>query len=69
MFADMQIKPLQNEKEISYSGVIILGSISRSINFSKVLEKYAQDKRIADTLNNIIILRTLFPVSKREHVF
>jgi transposase len=66
MFADMQIKPLQNEKEISYSGEIILGSISKSINFSKVLEKYTQDKRIAYALNNIIILRTLFPVSKRR---
>lgn len=66
MFADMQIKSLQNEKEISYSGEIILGTIAKSINFSKVLEKYTHDKRIAEALNNIIILRTLFPVSKRR---
>jgi transposase len=66
IFADMQIKPLENEKEVSYSGEIILGSIAKSINFSKVLEKYTQDKRIADALNNIIILRTLFPVSKHK---
>ncbi len=66
IFADLQIKPLENEKEISYSGEMILGSIAKSIQFSKVLEKYTKDKRIAEALNNIIILRTLFPVSKRK---
>jgi transposase len=66
IFADMQIKPLENEKEVSYSGEMILGSIAKSINFSKALEKYTKDKRIAEALNNIIILRTLFPVSKRK---
>ncbi len=64
IFADIQIKPLENEKEISYSGEMILGSIANSINFSKILEKYTKDKRIAEALNNIIILRALFPVSK-----
>ncbi len=64
IFADIQIKPLENEKEISYSGEMILGSIANSINFSKILEKYTKDKRIAEALNNIIILRSLFPVSK-----
>lgn len=68
IFADLQIKPLENEKEVSYSGEMILGSIANSINFSKVLEKYTKDKRIAEALNNIIILRTLFPVSKRRLV-
>jgi transposase len=66
ILADLQIKPLENEKEVSYSGEMILGSIANSINFSKVLEKYTKDKRIAEALNNIIILRTLFPVSKRK---
>lgn len=66
ILADLQMKPLENEKEISYSGELILGSIANSINFSKVLEKYTKDKRIAEALNNIIILRTLFPVSKRK---
>jgi len=66
ILAELQIKPLKNEKEVSYSGEMILGSIANSINFSKVLEKYTNDKRIADALNNIIILRTLFPVSKRK---
>ncbi len=66
ILADLQMKPLDNEKEISYSGELILGSIANSINFSKVLEKYTKDKRIAEALNNIIILRTLFPVSKRK---
>src|SRR5574341_904506 len=66
IFADIQIKPLKNKKEVSYSGERILGSISNSINFSKILEKYTKDKRIAEALNNIIILRALFPVSKRN---
>jgi transposase len=68
IFADLQIKPLENEKEVSYSGEMILGSLANSINFSKILEKYTKDKRIAEALNNIIILRTLFPVSKRRLV-
>ena len=68
ILADLQIKPLENEKEVSYSGELILGSIANSINFSKILEKYTNDKRIAVALNNIIILRTLFPVSKRRLV-
>jgi transposase len=66
ILADLQIKPLENEKQVSYSGEMILGSIAKSIQFSKVLEKYTKDKRIAEALNNIIILRTLFPVSKRK---
>jgi len=41
IFADMQIKPLENEKEVSYSGEIILGSIAKSINFSKSLFEYS----------------------------
>jgi len=68
ILADLQIKPLKHEKEVSYSGELILGSIAKSINFSKILEKYTNDKRIAEALNNIIILRTLFPVSKRRLV-
>jgi transposase len=68
IFADLQIKPLIDEKEISYSGEIILGKIANSINFSKVMEKYTGDKRIAEILTNIIILRTLFSDSKRKLV-
>jgi len=66
ILADMQLKPLKNEKEVSYSGEMILGSIADSINFTKILQKYTNDKRIAEALNNIIILRALFPVSKRK---
>jgi len=68
ILADLQIKPLKHEKEVSYSGELILGSMANSINFSKVLKRYTNDKRIAEALNNIIILRTLFPVSKRRLV-
>ncbi len=68
IFADLQIKPLIDEKEISYSGEVILGKIANSINFSKVMEKYTGDKRVAEILTNIIILRTLFSDSKRKLV-
>lgn len=68
IFADLQIKPLIDEKEISYSGEIILGKIANSIYFSKVMEKYTGDKRVTEVLTNIIILRTLFSDSKRKLV-
>lgn len=68
ILADLQIKPLIDEKEISYSGEIILGKIANSISMSKVLEKYTGDKRVAEALMNIIILRALFPESKRKLV-
>jgi len=66
--ADLQIKPLIDEKEISYSGEIILGNIADSINFSEAMEKHTGDKRVADVLKNIVILRTLFSDSKRKLV-
>ena len=47
IFADLQIRPLANEKEISYSGELILGKIANSINFSDVIEKYTEEKRVA----------------------
>ena len=68
IFANLQIKPLIDEKEISYSGEIILGKIADSINFSEVMEKYTGDKRVAEVLTNIVILRTLFSDSKRNLV-
>ncbi|TFH41032.1 MAG: hypothetical protein E4G94_08590 [ANME-2 cluster archaeon] len=68
IFADLQIKPLIDEKEISYSGEIILGNIADSINFSEIMEKHTGDKRIADVLKNLVILRTLFSDSKRKLV-
>ncbi|GFO96107.1 hypothetical protein ig2599ANME_0293, partial [groundwater metagenome] len=57
IFADLQIKPLENEKEVSYSGELILGSIANSINFSKVLEKYTKDKRNFKRLHRAEIFR------------
>jgi hypothetical protein len=50
IFADLQIKSLIDEKEISYSGEVILGNIANSINFSNVIEKYTEDKRVAEIL-------------------
>ena len=68
ILADLQIKPLIDEKEISYSGEVVLGKIAKSVSMSKVLEKYTGDKRVAEALMNIIILRALFPESKRKLV-
>lgn len=65
---DLQTKPLIDEKEISYSGELILGSMSKSILFDKVIERYTKDSRIANAITNIIILRTLFPESKNKLV-
>nr|QNO49157.1 hypothetical protein CDCKMDEO_00002 [Methanosarcinales archaeon ANME-2c ERB4] len=68
ILADLQIKPLIDEREISYSGETILGKIANSVNMSKVLEKYTGDERVAEALMNIIILRALFPENKRKLV-
>jgi transposase len=65
---DLQTKPLIDEKEITYSGELILGSIAKSIQFNKVFEKYTKDRRIANVITDIIILRTLFPESKNKLV-
>ncbi len=65
---DLGTKPLIDEKEITYSGELILGSIAKSIQFNKVIEKYTKVKRIANVMTDIIILRTLFPESKNKLV-
>lgn len=66
IMSDLQIKSLIDEKEVSYSGEIILEKIANSVNMSKVFEKYTTDKRVAEVLKNIVILRTLFTDSKRK---
>ncbi|MEA2045125.1 MAG: transposase [Euryarchaeota archaeon] len=68
ILGELQIKPLVSEKEISYSGEIILGMVANSISFSKILEKYTGDRHVANVLSGIVILRTLFPESKRKLV-
>ncbi|MGP8320601.1 MAG: hypothetical protein ACT6FD_07435 [Methanosarcinaceae archaeon] len=64
--SDLQIKSLIDEKEVSYSGEVILEKIANSVNMSKVFEKYTADERVAEVLKNIVILRTLFAESKRK---
>ncbi len=66
ILVDLQIKPLINEKEISYRGETILEKKGKFRQHEMVLEKYTGDKRVADVLRNIIILRALFPESKRK---
>lgn len=68
ILADLQTKPLIDEKEISYSGEMILSEIARSIHFKQILERYLGSGQSATVLQNIIILRTLFPESKRKLV-
>src|SRR5659263_420685 len=65
---DLETKPLIDEKEITYSGELILGSIAKSIQFNKCIEKYTKDRRIANVITDIIILRTLFTESKNKLV-
>jgi hypothetical protein len=50
---DLETKPLIDEKEISYSGELILGSIAKSIQLNKVIYKYIKDERIANVLTDI----------------
>lgn len=66
ILADMQMKHLISEKEVSYSGELILGKIARSIRLKEVLDQYLDDKRASTVMQNLIILRTLFPESKRR---
>ncbi len=65
---DLETKPLINEKETTYSGELILGSIAKSIQFNKVIEKYTKDSRISNVITDIITLRTLFSESKNKLV-
>lgn len=66
ILADMQMKHLIGEREVSYSGELILGKIARSIRLEDVLEQYLDDKRASTVMQNLIILRSLFPESKRR---
>jgi len=65
---DMQSKPLIDENEISYSGETILTKLANSVGFESVITKYTKDKRISRVLKNIVVLRLLFPESKRKLV-
>lgn len=68
MLGELQTKPLIDEKEISYSGEMILSKIASSIQFEQVLNNYLEDERAANVLQSIVILRTIFPESKRKLV-
>ena len=68
MLTDLQVKPLIDEREISYSGEMILEKIANSIGLTRVLEKHTGDCRASRVLRDIIILRTLFAESKRKLV-
>ncbi len=74
IFADLQIKPLENEKEVSYSGEMILGSISTCKTpffFSelRVPPRFVRKYTLSDwttLFTNISILNSLFSVERKE---
>lgn len=66
ILGDLAVKPLIDEKEITYSGEVVLKKIADSLAFEKILVKYAKDKRASKALKNVIILMTLFNESKRR---
>jgi hypothetical protein len=68
ILTELQVKPLIDEREISYSGEIVLEKIADSVGLTRVLEKHTENDRVARVLRNIIILRTIFPESKRKLV-
>ena len=59
-------KPLKQEKEITYSGEMILSNIADSVSFGSILNRFSKDKKTSRILKNTTILRTLFPESKRR---
>jgi hypothetical protein len=54
ILVDLQVKPLIDERQISYSGEMILEKIANTINLSKVLEKHAGDDRVAEIYGELI---------------
>jgi len=54
MLTELQVKPLIDEREISYSGEIVLEKIADSIGLTKVLEKHTGDDRIGHRLSHLL---------------
>jgi len=66
ILADLAIKELIEEEDITYSGEKILEKITDSLSFEDILTNYTDDERASRALKNVIILMTLFNESKRR---
>lgn len=66
ILADLAVKELIDEEDITYSGEMILEKITDSLNFEDILTNYTDDERASRALKNVIILMTLFNESKRR---
>ena len=66
ILADLAVKELIDETDITYSGETILEKITDSLNFEDILIEYTGDERASRALKNVIILITLFKESKRR---
>jgi len=66
ILADLAIRELIDETDITYSGETILEKIADSLNFEDILIEYTGDERASRALKNVIILMTLFKESKRR---
>lgn len=62
----LQFRQLKNEKEISYSGEMILSRIANTVSFKPILKRFCRDEKASRIVKNITILRILFPESKRR---
>ena len=66
ILSDLALKPLSNERNITYSGEVILEKVADSLSFENILFEYAKDKRASKALKNTIILMALSNASKRK---
>lgn len=66
ILADLAVKELIDEEDITYSGEMVLDRITDSLNFKDILTNYTKDERASRALNKVIILMTLFNESKRR---
>jgi hypothetical protein len=62
----MQSEHLEAEVELSYSGEEILSKIADSLSLGLILTNYTGNEKISEIMKNLIILRTLYPESKRS---
>lgn len=65
VFYAMQSSDLDGEMEIGYGGELVLKAVAHSIDLGEILARYAGSDRIGRVLENLIILRALYPESKK----
>lgn len=65
VFYAMQSSHLDGEREMGYGGELILKAVAQSIGLGGVLARYAGNDRVGRVLEHLIILRALYPESKK----